>query len=111
MPTARDDTQPDPDGQVYGVVALPNGQRHQRPAVFLPFESAAAARDYAHCHGLTHYLVSPLVFDTTPARPSRTAGVTGARPAPIAVAMAPVAAHLADRATEQTPVEEGSCSP
>jgi len=61
---AMPDVENEESVSVYGVVSFADPGRTRALAVYLPFESPAAARAYARRHGLTHSLVSPLVFDT-----------------------------------------------
>jgi len=61
------DDQVCPDDRVYGVVSFLDSRRRAVSAMVLAFESPAAGHAYAQLNGLTHYLVGPVVFDTTTA--------------------------------------------
>jgi hypothetical protein len=54
--------------QVYAVVSIPDPAATEEPhtaVVYVAFESPAAAARFARRNGLTHPIVSPVVFDTT----------------------------------------------
>ncbi|OHV64170.1 hypothetical protein [Pseudofrankia sp. BMG5.36] len=68
LPKQDDRSDSDPEGQVYGLVRLPDPDSdpdgQATPAVIVPFESPAAAHAHARRVGVSRYLVGPLVFDT-----------------------------------------------